>query len=93
MIRMKVEAQRALGDLRVLFEDNHLLAVDKPAGLLTQAAEAGDGGDSASTSSGDLSGMSDSEAEPAKCGCCERSGPLRTAKDCCYTVVCSACIV
>jgi 23S rRNA pseudouridine1911/1915/1917 synthase len=26
----------------VLFEDNHLLALDKPAGLLTQSAEAGD---------------------------------------------------
>lgn len=30
------------GTLSVLFEDNHLLAVDKPAGLLTQAARAGD---------------------------------------------------
>jgi 23S rRNA pseudouridine1911/1915/1917 synthase len=35
-------AERALGDVRVLLEDNHLLVVDKPAGLLTQAAQAGD---------------------------------------------------
>ncbi|MFO0751282.1 MAG: RluA family pseudouridine synthase [Myxococcota bacterium] len=28
--------------LTVLYEDNHLLVVDKPAGLLTQAAQAGD---------------------------------------------------
>lgn len=28
--------------MHVLFEDNHLLVVDKPAGLLTQAAKAGD---------------------------------------------------
>ena len=28
-------------DLRVLFEDNHCLAVDKPAGLLTQGVPAG----------------------------------------------------
>jgi len=28
--------------LTVLYEDNHLLVVDKPAGLLTQAARAGD---------------------------------------------------
>ena len=26
----------------VLYEDNHVLAVNKPAGLLTQAAHAGD---------------------------------------------------
>ncbi len=33
----------ALGrDVQVLYVDNHLLAVAKPAGLLTQAAEAGD---------------------------------------------------
>lgn len=30
------------GVLSVLYEDNHLLVVDKPAGLLTQAARAGD---------------------------------------------------
>ena len=29
-------------ELSVLFEDNHLLVVDKPAGLLSQSAEAGD---------------------------------------------------
>jgi RluA family pseudouridine synthase len=28
--------------LTILYEDNHLLAVDKPAGLLTQAAQPGD---------------------------------------------------
>ncbi|MGM0574670.1 MAG: RluA family pseudouridine synthase [Myxococcota bacterium] len=35
-------AEEALGDGGVLFEDNHLLALDKPAGLLTQAARKGD---------------------------------------------------
>ncbi len=30
-----------MSDLRVLFEDNHCLAVDKPAGLLTQGVPAG----------------------------------------------------
>lgn len=34
-----VETMRTLS---VLHEDNHILALDKPAGLLTQAAEAGD---------------------------------------------------
>ncbi|HRE90385.1 MAG TPA: RluA family pseudouridine synthase [Myxococcota bacterium] len=29
-------------ELSILFEDNHLLVVDKPAGLLSQSAEAGD---------------------------------------------------
>lgn len=29
-------------ELSILYEDNHLLAVDKPAGLLSQSAEAGD---------------------------------------------------
>jgi len=35
-------AHQVLGDLGILHEDNHLLVVDKPAGLLSQAAEAGD---------------------------------------------------
>jgi 23S rRNA pseudouridine1911/1915/1917 synthase len=39
---MRDHAERALGDVRILLEDNHLLVVDKPAGLLTQAAHAGD---------------------------------------------------
>jgi 23S rRNA pseudouridine1911/1915/1917 synthase len=36
------EALKALGDTRVIHEDNHLLVVDKPAGLLSQSASAGD---------------------------------------------------
>ncbi|MCB9729122.1 MAG: RNA pseudouridine synthase [Deltaproteobacteria bacterium] len=35
-------ALEALHGVPVLYEDNHLLALDKPAGLLTQGAEAGD---------------------------------------------------
>ncbi|MEZ4264844.1 MAG: RluA family pseudouridine synthase [Myxococcota bacterium] len=35
-------ARAALRGVDVLFEDNHLLVLDKPAGLLTQSAEAGD---------------------------------------------------
>lgn len=42
VITMGETAQQALGDLRILHEDNHLLFVDKPAGLLSQAAVAGD---------------------------------------------------
>jgi 23S rRNA pseudouridine1911/1915/1917 synthase len=42
VIRMNDAAYQALGDLRILHEDNHLLVVDKPAGLLSQAAVAGD---------------------------------------------------
>jgi 23S rRNA pseudouridine1911/1915/1917 synthase len=42
VISVTDEAERALGDLGILYEDNHLLAVDKPAGLLSQAAHAGD---------------------------------------------------
>ena len=38
----RTEHERELGAIRVLHEDNHLLVVDKPAGLLTQAAAAGD---------------------------------------------------
>jgi 23S rRNA pseudouridine1911/1915/1917 synthase len=36
------EALKALGEMRVIHEDNHLLVVDKPAGLLSQSASAGD---------------------------------------------------
>ena len=36
------DARAALGEAQILFEDNHLLALSKPAGLLTQAARAGD---------------------------------------------------
>ena len=39
---MSLPPPTAAAGLRVLFVDNHLLAVDKPAGLLTQPAEAGD---------------------------------------------------
>ncbi|MGB0592452.1 MAG: RluA family pseudouridine synthase [Myxococcota bacterium] len=39
---MHDDAERALGDVQVLLEDNHLLVIDKPAGLLSQAAQAGD---------------------------------------------------
>ena len=36
------KAIHALGDVQILFEDNHLLALNKPSGLLTQSAVAGD---------------------------------------------------
>ncbi len=39
---LTARARTALRGVPVLFEDNHLLALDKPAGLLTQSAEAGD---------------------------------------------------
>ena len=39
---MEADTHEVPGGGRVLFEDNHLLAVDKPAGVLSQAAQRGD---------------------------------------------------
>jgi 23S rRNA pseudouridine1911/1915/1917 synthase len=36
------DADKVLGDVEVLYADNHILVLDKPAGLLTQSAAAGD---------------------------------------------------